>query len=210
MVSNEKKVLKQAYNNFAEHRDQTDLAPWKQAERMQFLARMQQENRRTLLEIGAGPGRDSLYFQQNGLNVTAIDFSEEMVRLCRNKGLQAYVMDFYRLDFPHESFDAVFALNCLLHVPKAQLDLVFQQIRKVLKPKGLFFLGLYGGKSFEGIWGNDTYEPKRFFSLYEDAAILGVVQQWFHLEDFHTVNLGEGTPHFQSILLRKMGNSEIK
>lgn len=112
MEADEKSALKQAYNKFAEHRDKTDIASWKSEEREQFLKRMQQESRRTLLEIGAGTGRDSLYFQKNGLNVTAIDFSEEMVRLCRNKGLQAQVMDFYRLDFPQGSFDKS-ACSCI-------------------------------------------------------------------------------------------------
>lgn len=199
--------LKQAYNNFAEYRERTDIEPWKWEERERFLIRLKQENRITLLEIGAGTGRDSLYFQRQGLEVTTIDFSEEMVRLCREKGLSAQLMDFYHLDFPAESFDAVFALNCLLHVPKAKLDEVLQEIRKVLKPDGVFFFGVYGGQETEGIWENDSYEPKRFFSMFEDEAIIKVVQRWFRVEDFHTVDMGAGAPHFQSILLRKADHS---
>ncbi|MED5018470.1 class I SAM-dependent methyltransferase [Paenibacillus chibensis] len=30
-------------------------------------------------------------------------------------------MDFYDLDFADCTFDAVYVMNCLLHVPKAQL-----------------------------------------------------------------------------------------
>jgi SAM-dependent methyltransferase len=203
MTTNEKLTLKQSYNNFAEHRERTEIEPWKREERERFLDLVKHEKRESLLEIGAGTGRDSLYFQQQELNVSPIDLSEEMVRLCREKGLNARVMDFYDLDYPDGSFDSVYALNCLLHVPKVKLNGVLQEIRRVLKPDGLFFCGLYGGQETEGIWEKDFYEPKRFFAMYEDEAIVKVFQRWFRVEDFHTVDMGQGAPHFQSILLRK-------
>jgi hypothetical protein len=96
-------------------------------------------------------------------------------------------------------------LNCLLHVPKAQLDAVLEQIERVLKPEGLFFCGVYGGQETEGVWEKDFYEPKRFFSMFEDETIVNVMQRRFLMEDFHTVSMGEGAPHFQSLLMRKPG-----
>ncbi|MBW5447621.1 methyltransferase domain-containing protein [Cohnella sp. CFH 77786] len=204
MNRDEKLSLKQAYNNFAEHRERTEAAPWKWEEREQFLGRMKQENRASLLEIGAGTGRDSLYFKQQGLEVTSVDLSEEMVRLCQEKGLNARLMDFYELDFPDSTFDAVYAMNCLLHVPKAKLEGVLLEIRRVLKSDGLFFCGVYGGEDSEGIWEKDSYEPKRFFSMYEDRAVVDVFQRVFRMADFHTVSMGEGAPHFQSLLVRRI------
>jgi ubiquinone/menaquinone biosynthesis C-methylase UbiE len=84
--------------------------------------------------------------------VTCIDLSNEMVNLCQEKGLNAHVMDFYDLQFPDQSFDAVFALNCLLHVPKANLESVLKEVHRVLRDGGLFFCGVYGGQDTEGIW----------------------------------------------------------
>jgi SAM-dependent methyltransferase len=203
MTNNDKTTLKQAYNKHAEDREQTKLEPWKFEEREQFLNRITKEGYTTLLEIGAGTGRDSLYFQQQGLQVTCIDLTEEMVRLCKEKGLDAQLMDFQHLDFNANSFDAVYALNCLLHVPKAELDRVLEGIHSVLKPGGLFFYGVYGGQETEGVWEKDFYEPKRFFSMFEDEALVQVAKRHFDVEDFHTVSMGEGAPHFQSLLLRK-------
>lgn len=203
MIDNEKAALKQAYNKYADHRNQSGIEPWKFEERERFLERITKEGRSSLLELGAGTGRDSLYFQQQGLKVTCIDFSEEMVRFCKGKGLEAQLMDFHHLDFDSCTFDAVFALNCLLHVPKAKLDGVLEEVSRVLTPDGLFFCGVYGGQETEGIWEKDFYEPKRFFSMFEDEAIVQVAKRWFHVEDFHTVAMGEGAPHFQSLLLRK-------
>lgn len=196
--------LQQAYDNHASERDHGNIEPWKAQEREQFLNRIRKEGFGTLLEIGAGPGRDSLYFHDNGLQVTTTDFSEEMVRLCKAKGLpDVHQMDLRDLSFESNRFDAVYSLNCLLHIPKAEIPAVLQQIRRLLKPNGLFFYGVYGGQDSEGIWEQDSHEPKRFFSFYKDEVIKQVVQEYFILEDFHTVEMGGNELHFQAITLRK-------
>ncbi len=47
--------------------------------------------------------------------------------------------------FPVGSFDAVFAMNCLLHVPNHDLPAVLVAVRAVLRPDGLFFVGVSAG-----------------------------------------------------------------
>ncbi|WP_231877755.1 class I SAM-dependent methyltransferase [Ferroacidibacillus organovorans] len=88
-----KRRLKETYDHYAKERDQVVKDDWKLAERNMFLSRLQRENRAKLLEIGAGTGRDSMFFEENGLLVTATDLSGEMVLLCREKGLSAEQMD---------------------------------------------------------------------------------------------------------------------
>lgn len=194
--------LRQTYSNHAEERNHDFIADWKAVEREAFLNRLRSEGAESLLEIGAGPGRDSEFFQRSGLRVVCTDLSPEMVRICRDKGLEAHEMDFYELDFPEASFDAVFAMNCLLHVPKSELQGVLLGIARLLKPDGLLFMGVYGGPDSEGMWENDHYEPKRFFAMYADGALQEAVSAVFRIEEFHTVSQGEGQPHFQSLTLR--------
>lgn len=86
------------------------MQEWKIAERSRFLVALQEANKTKLLEIGAGPGRDSKYFQDQGLDVVCIDLSPAMIELCRQKGLTAYVMDMGNLDFPENSFDVVYSV----------------------------------------------------------------------------------------------------
>ena len=100
----------------ARQRGESDKTPWKITERAESLRRLQQEGCRTLLEIGAGTGQDSLYFAEAGLEVTATDQSPAMVARCQAKGLTARVMDFSEPVFAPGSFDAVHAMNCLLQV----------------------------------------------------------------------------------------------
>jgi hypothetical protein len=57
------------------------------------------------------------FFQQQGLGVMALDLSPERIKLCHAKGLKAQVMDYRKLEF-EASFDAIYALNSLLHTPK--------------------------------------------------------------------------------------------
>ncbi|WP_127580257.1 class I SAM-dependent methyltransferase [Paenibacillus koleovorans] len=196
-----KEQLVESYNHHAEERNGMEVADWKARMRGTYLQLLEEAGARKLLEIGAGPGRDSLFFQLEGLDVTSTDLSPEMVRLCREKGLKAHVMDFGRLDFPDKSFDGVYALNCLLHVPKQELPAVLAEIRRVLKPGGLFFLGVYGGPDSEGIWEKDHYVPKRFFSMYSDTQLLSVVEEMFRIVRFETVPMEDGAPHFQGLVL---------
>ena len=195
--------LREAYDARAAERDGLIKEPWKLAERRAFRDRLAPGAR--LLEIGAGTGQDSAYFQQEGFAVVAADLSPAMVEHCRAKGIEAHVMDFLQLSFPAGSFDAVFAMNCLLHVPNHDLPTVLAAIRTVLRPGGLFFLGVYGGNEEEPAEGpieGDEYMPPRFFSWRSDKQLLGFATAWFEVVDFHPVDTGRGH-RFQSLTLRR-------
>src|SRR6266849_2792626 len=176
--------LLEFYNRDVERRDNREYPAWKREERQHFLSSLQQEGKTSLLEIGAGTGRDSQFFQQHGLT--------------------AYVMDFLHLDFPPGSFDAIYSFNCLLHVPAQNLPAVLQKIQGLLKPAGLFYLGVYGGIEREGARTDDPNEPRRFFSFHTDEYMQEGTRQFFTLLYFKRVHLeGEGDLHFQSMILRR-------
>jgi len=194
--------LREAYDGGASWRDGLDKEQWKLAERQAFRERLAPGAR--LLEIGAGTGQDSSYFQQEGFGVVAADLSAAMVERCRAKGIEAHVMDFLRLDFPAGSFDAVFAMNCLLHVPNHDLPAVLAVVRSILRPGGLFFVGVYGGtESAEGPLDDDRHVPPRFFSWRTDEQLLAfAADARFDLVDFHAVDTVRGY-RFQSLTLRR-------
>jgi SAM-dependent methyltransferase len=126
-----------------------------------------------------------------------------MVKLCLQKGLKAHVMDVTELQFLPDSFDAAYALNSFLHVPDAEFYAAMANVKKVMKPTGLFYLGVYGGYDFEGIWEEDSYEPKRFFSLRTDQHLQELVSQHFQLLAFKSMEVDSDHSHFQSLILRK-------
>lgn len=197
-----KEILRQSYNNFAIEREKNNLQEWKIKPRYSFLELLINESKSTLLDIGSGTGRDSKFFMNNRIKVIAVDLSDEMIRLCREKGIESYQLDFYNLHQIDKKFDAVWSMNSLLHVEKANLDLVLEEIGSMLNPLGLFFMGVYGGEDSEGIWQNDLYIPHRFFSFYTDEKIKKVLSTHFQVISFERIETG-GKYHFQSIIMRK-------
>jgi len=197
--------LKAAYASMAAEREARALPGWKLGERLDIRERFGTAGVRSLLDLGSGPGVDAAFFREQGLDVICIDLSGEMVASCRAKGLEAYEMDLADLHFPDASFDAVYALNSLLHVPRVEFESVLREIRRVLVPGGLFYLGIYGGIDSEGVWEDDDYRPKRFFSFRTDAALRHTVKAVFDVDRFRTIDVETSDPelHFQSMVLRR-------
>ncbi|MFD1336723.1 class I SAM-dependent methyltransferase [Oceanobacillus iheyensis] len=201
------KNLIASYNKMAGERDKLRMSEWKKGERDVFERFILKRASKNLLEVGAGTGQDSLYFQELGLEVTSVDLSTEMIKLCKEKGLNAKEMSVFDLEFPDNTFDAIWSLNCLLHITKEDLPRALHEIKRVLKPNGIFYMGVYGGKDSQGVWEKDTYNPKRFFSFYLDEQIQDVVEKVFNVEYINIIPKhiigGEQELSFQSMVLTK-------
>lgn len=78
-----KENLREAYDNFANDREKSELQGWKVETRQNFLELLKMEDKQSILEIGAGTGKDSKFFKDNGLKVNAVDLSCEMIKLPR-------------------------------------------------------------------------------------------------------------------------------
>ena len=95
----------------------------------------------TVLEVGVGTGL-SLEHYDPALQVTGIDFSEEMLRKARSKVqtldlghvVELRQMDARTLDFPDNHFDTVAAMHVLSVVPEPER--VMREIGRVCKPGG--------------------------------------------------------------------------
>jgi SAM-dependent methyltransferase len=193
--------LRRAYDADAAARETMDDPAWKRAERVRFAARLPESAR--LLEIGAGHGVSGRHFADEGHRVTCVDLSPELVDRCRGLGLDAQVMDFADLAFPDASFDAVFGMNCLLHVPRAELPAVLAEAHRVLAPGGLAYWGQYGGMDFEGVWERDHCEPKRFFSFLELDRAEAFAAERFTVLDARAVSVDRTPDQFHSLTLRR-------
>lgn len=99
---------------------------------------------RTALDIGAGVGRHARLLAAEGLAVTAVDMSEagleEIDRLAGEAGLAIATerAPFTALPFAEARFDYVLAFNVIYHGDGAVVRQALAEIRRVLKPGGLF------------------------------------------------------------------------
>jgi len=94
---------------------------------------------REVLDVGCGTGRHALRFAAAGARVTAIDFSEEMLRKAQAKpgaaGVRFVVHDLAEpLPFPAASFDRVVCGLVVDHI--ADLAGLFAELRRVCAPNG--------------------------------------------------------------------------
>jgi SAM-dependent methyltransferase len=153
------------------------------------------------LEIGGGPGFDAQHFQDQGFCVTAIDNTPAMIKLATQRGVSAQLLDAYELGQLETTFDAVYSMNCLLHIPQKDFAHILQLVADRLDERGLFYLGLWGGDDFEGIWEQDSYAPQRFFSFRSTETLLDSIRPAFQLEYYRRVEFE--TFFFNSLIARK-------
>lgn len=201
-----KKDLIRSYDADAVARDERGEPDWRDEHRDSFTADLQAEGKTRLLEIGAGSGHSAAFFAAQGFTVVATDLSPGNVARCRAKGLDAHVGDFYDLGFPDGSFDAIWAMSCLMHVPDADLPDVLDEMARVLVPGGVAMIGLWGGTGTSGIWEGDDHVPPRFYSLRTDDQVRTIVTESFVLERFETIANRPDDPadlHYQLLNARK-------
>jgi cyclopropane fatty-acyl-phospholipid synthase-like methyltransferase len=203
-----KEQLKAAYDADANRRtgNAKKRSQWKLDARQRFADLLKNEGKKTILEIGAGAGLDAKYFQDQGLEVLATDLSPNMVEACKKLGLLAQVIDLYNLEKLGRTFDAIYSLNVLLHVPQADLAQVLTTISSCLSQNGLFFYGVYGGMNKEETHTDPTrMNMPRYFSFLEDETLRRLVSPIFDIISSEIIDIGDDQAglHFQSLLLRK-------
>ncbi len=100
-----------------------------------------------ILEIGFGPGYDTLKFMQAGAVYSGVDITPENVdRTRKHLSFFSFAPDIRQADaenlpFPEATFDVVYSNGVLHHVPDMQQ--AFREARRVLKPDGEFIILLY-------------------------------------------------------------------
>lgn len=149
-----------------------------------------------ILDLGSGPGRDALLLKKLGLEVVCVDLSQEMVKRTTNLGFESIKKDIRRLDFPSQSFDGVWAFTSILHITKQEAKKVIEDINKLLKPGGIFLIGMIEG-SFKGNVKRETMpEEERYFRFYSESELKEMIENC----GFEFVFQNRYTPHSKTYL----------
>jgi len=204
---NYKENIRRFYNHEAQFRNnRPNKEDWKINVRKQFCDLLLNEHKKTLLELGAGAGYDSQFFAANGLTVTAVDLSPEMVKNCKEKSLEAYELDFYDISTLNKTFDSAYTINAFLHIPKNDLEYVLGEVNSILNPGGLFYLGLYGGNDTETEFiVPEISDAPRFYAFHTAEQLRKILEHQFEIISFESIKVDKGEIDiFHSVIMKKI------
>lgn len=117
----------------------------------------------TILEVGAGAGKEASLLCQKGYDYIGTDISPTMIKyaLTLNPGATILHLSLYDLTvFRSNTFDGFWAAAVFLHVPKERLDEAFTPLKNVLKPGAIGCITLKKGA------GEEIDQTGRFFSYF--------------------------------------------
>jgi len=151
-----------------------------------------------ILDWGCGHGQVSALLHELGMDVTAFDYRpgthEGVQPMERYPGLHVHVSnDPRRLPFGDGSFDAVLSCGVLEHVedPDASLE----QIRRVLKPRGAFYVYKLPNRASyleaiakrAGLYYHGANEHDRVYT--KSSALELLARHDFEIEEFRRMNV---------------------
>lgn len=160
---------------------------------------------RTVLELGAGHGRDAHWFAHNGFTVTALDFSTEGLDRARAHGQATDLGDRIRtlthdvrqpLPLAEASMDAVFAhmLLCMA-LSTREIHALVTEIRRVLRPGGsLVYTVRHTGDAHYGTGidhGDDIHEHGGFAVHFFDRTLVDTLAEGWNLREIHPFEEGD-------------------
>lgn len=154
----------------------------------------------TILDLGCGTGRDSLYFKEKGYFVKALDGSLEMCKIA-SKVLGDEVEQINFLDLSYqEEFDGIFACASFLHLNDEDLIFCLHKVVDALKEEGILYISFkYGEKTRikEGRFFNDMTEEK-FLTICKSVPTLE------HIFTFSNAQYDNHNPFINFILKKRI------
>jgi ubiquinone/menaquinone biosynthesis C-methylase UbiE len=140
----------------------------------------------SILEIGCGTGKNTVFLAKIGSIVHAVDFSQGMIDKAKEK-VQADNVHFSLMDvtqrweFEDETFDLVVCNLVLEHIE--DLGPVFSEAARMLQPNGYFFINeLHPFRQYDG-------KKARFYKNEEKIEVDAFIH---HTSDFFNAAINHG------------------
>lgn len=169
----------------------------------QFVAKYHPEHLgKRVLDVGSGTGVLARWLQDSGYEVLCLDPSPEMVRRCKEKGLQVIQCGIQTFQ-SREQFAMIFAILSLMHIPKADFAAQIRRLASLLPSKGILFLGMLEGRG-EGYAEGPDYP--RFFAYYSPEEILKIVDVEFTQREYRYYP-SNGVGYMLFVLEKRSGHS---
>ena len=156
----------------------------------------------TVLSVADGEGRNSVWLAEEGLTVTALEFSPIALHKAKRLAVEKHVevdfilADVLKWDWPEAAFDVVLAVFIQFATPE-QRAFLFSSMTKALKPGGLLLLHGYTPKQLEYKTGG----PSKVEYLYTAAMLSEAYAdlEFLELREYEDIlNEGSGSQRHHS------------
>ena len=157
-----------------------------------------------ILDFGCGSGRDTKYFLDAGLDVSASDGSDELCRIAGEyTGITVKHMLFQELD-ETEKYDGIWACSSILHLPKDELKDVLKKMVRALCDGGVIYTSFKYG-TFEGERNGryfTDFTEETFKEFVRDTDDTAIEDYWITGD----VRPGRGEEKWLNLILRKINS----
>lgn len=185
------------YNNHAQEYNETraHVSPELQAQRMSFINDLKPKSK--ILEIGAGHGRDALFFKEQGFRIVATEPSTELSKIAEAK-INEPVLNLTAQEIQFkEEFDGIWAMASLIHVPANELPQVFIRLRDALKKDGVIHASFLRGVGKDDV--AETLEDGRYFNRVSEKTLRKIISEIEGLEIDEALTSSQKNDYFGSI-----------
>ena len=154
-----------------------------------------------ILDLGCGPGRDTLFYRSRGFQVIGADLSFGMLEEARRRVPEGQFIqaDMRRLPLKSASFEAIWASASFLHLPKQSAGLALAEMERVLTKEGWLYLAVKRGEAES--WREPEDAAARFYYAYYSSEELAAIvcragfEIWSLTESFSTTQVQpDGSP----------------
>jgi ubiquinone/menaquinone biosynthesis C-methylase UbiE len=133
-------------------------------------------------DMGCGPGHVARYLHDAGTIVFGLDLSEKMLEQARrlNPDISFRQGNMMALDLEDRTLAGIAAFYAIVNISKESLPLVFREMNRVLRPRGLLLLAFHRGDEVlhvEELWDRPIsldfflFQPSQIRRCLEDAGL---------------------------------------
>jgi ubiquinone/menaquinone biosynthesis C-methylase UbiE len=133
-----------------------------------------------LIDLGCGPGQTTKFLSDCGVDdIIGTDISAEMINVARsiNPQLSFEIADMLSLQYPDRYFGSAIAFYSIVHFTYEQLELAFNEIKRVLVSNGEFLFCFHVGTDLVHL-DNFLDKPVNIdFHFFEINKITALIQE---------------------------------
>ncbi len=167
--------------------------------RKEFVERVKEGR---VLDAGCGPGRDTDFFERQGLDAVGTDLAPGMIGYAReNRKGDFRLMDLRELDFEDNSFDGVWCNAAIFFLEKGEIEDVLESFHRLLNVGGALYVDFKqgDGRYVKEKWDEEVEEHR----VSEQEAREMLEKADFSVESFNRGQSPSGSTFLDFLCVRQ-------